>query len=293
MSRRLARLAFALLGLLIAAALDGCEHGFVGIIDLDISSIPTPGIEQVVLAIKGVRLVSHGQQTILEYGTEEQVDIEAGRTAILHAVEVPVGDYQSVRIEIDPAESYVMTADGRRYALDVPALYPSTADFVIGEGLTTKMLVSIDQRRALSSGTQAGMPVYKLSELSRLVDLDAVSNITGSVSTDMMVGSLSVTDPGCDPQVYVFPGAGAVPEGFFVPVPGGTPPLVSSSTFTLRTTQDLYGFSATLVPPGTYTVAVTCSAEDVPGSKSIDFTPTQDATVTVGHNTTLRFTPSN
>jgi hypothetical protein len=90
----------------------------------------------------------------------------------------------------------------------------------------------------------------------------------------------------------VYQGENAVPEGFFVPVKGGVVPIASAPLL-LHTNQDIYSFNATLLPPGNYTAAVTCTGEDIPGSRSIDFTPTQDAVITVGHNASLSFTPSS
>jgi hypothetical protein len=79
-----------------------------------------------------------------------------------------------------------------------------------------------------------------------------------------------------------------VPEGFFVHVKGGTPPF-ASGTFALHVPPNLYRFTAALLPPGTYTAALTCSAADVPGSKSMVFTPTMDVTITAGVTSSLRF----
>jgi len=193
-----------------------------------------------------------------------------------------------VRIEIDPANSYVIAANGDRFPLDVASVYQSTADFTVGEGLTVSLLVDIELRNSLSSQTKDGVTVYTLDDRSRLVDLSKVGTIAGNLSPSFMVGSLTVSDPACAPSIYIYQGAGAVPEGFFVHVPGGTPPFASGS-FVLHVPPNLYRFTASLLPPGTYTAALTCSAADVSGSKGMDFTPAQDAVVTVGGTTILTF----
>ncbi|HEY1772982.1 MAG TPA: DUF4382 domain-containing protein [Gammaproteobacteria bacterium] len=289
MSRRSSYQAFALLGLLTVMVLSGCQNGFVGTVNLSIQAIPVPGVQNVFLAIKGVVLGGDGAPLDLPFASEEQVDIEAGRTPILAGQIVPVSGYQSVTIQIDPANSYVIAANGDRYPLDVASQYQSTGDFLVGEGLTVNLLVDVDLRTALSATTKDGVTVYTLEQNARFVDIDDTGNINGTVSTALMIGSLSVTDPDCVPAIYVYQGEGAVPEGFYVPVKGGTAPFASSSSFVLHSNQSLYTFSVTLLTPGKYTAAVTCTAADVPGSMSIEFSPTQDAVVTAGTGTDLTF----
>lgn len=289
MSPRTAFLASALLGLLTIVTLSGCEDSFVGTIDLSISGEPLAGTRSVVLAITSIEVGGDGGQTSFVVSPELNVDLDNATNITLLDALVPVGDYKWVRLKINPTDSYVIAANGDRFALDVPAVFQSTQQFTVGEGQTAPMAVDIDLRTALSSQTQGSMTVYTLQPLSRLVNLDAVSDIFGSIPTSLMVGSQSVTDPSCDLQAYVYPGTGAVPEGFFVPVAGGTAPLASSTNLVLHATQNLYTFAVTLVPPGSYTVAVTCAAADVPGSSSIAFSPTQTVVVKPGKNAAVTF----
>lgn len=289
MSRRIPYLACTLLGLLTIAVLGGCQNGFTGVVNLSISGVPLQGTQDVVLAIKGVELGAvDGGQTDLSFGSEELVDIEAGRTVILGGAAMPVGDYRWTRLEINPDDSYVIGSDGARYPLKVASLYQSDGDFTVGEGLTVNMLVDIDLRTALSLETQAGVRQYTLHSISRLVDLKAVGNITGTIPTSFVVGSLSVGDTRCDPQVYAFAGRDVVPEGYFVGVKGGTAPFASAG-LTLNVRQDIYGFNISLLPAGDYTVAVTCASADTPGSAGIAFSPTQTAQVSVGHSSPVTF----
>lgn len=289
MSRRAAYRTFALLCLLTSAVLSGCQNGFVGAVDLSITATPAPGLQNVFLAIKGVQLGGFGAPQDFEYGSEELIDIETGSsTPLLNAQPVPVGDFKWARVEIDPAESYVIAANGDRFPLDVASLYQADTDFSVGEGLTTSLAVAIDLRRDLSSQTKDGVTVYTLADQARLVNTAEAGSITGLVEPGFMIGNLTVLDPSCDPSLYLYPGTGDVPEGFFVHVAGGTPPF-SSGVFVFHEPQNLFRFTATLLPPGTYTAALTCSAADVPGSKSLDFSPTLEVTVIAGTTVSLRF----
>ncbi len=288
MSRRIAYLAFALLGLLTAAILGGCQNSSSGMMNLDMAGVTAQGTQNVVLAIKGVVLGGDGGQTRLELGAEQLVDIEAGHAPILTGVLVPAGDYKWVRLQIDPTQSYVIASNGGRYALDVPDTFQSTGDFTVGEGQTADMLVDVELRLALSFETQDGVRVYTLKPLSRLVNLKSVGNILGGVQGSLMIGGLSVTDPRCEPQVYAYPGDDVVPEGYFVAVKGGTVPFASSQ-LTLNVSQDVFSFNVSLLPPGSYTVAVTCASADTAGSKSIAFSVTQTAKVTLAAEARVSF----
>lgn len=289
MPSRLPYLAAALLGLLAIASLSGCEDSFVGTVTVAISSEPLVGTRNVVLAITSIEVGGDGGQTSFVVSPELNVDLDNATNVTLLNALVPAGDYAWVRLKINLADSYVIAANGDRFALDVPDVFQSTAQFVVGEGQTAPMVVHIDLRTALTSQIQGGVTVYTLQPLSQLVNLDAVSDIFGSIPTSLMVGGQSVTDPSCDLQAYVYPGAGAVPEGFFVPVAGGTIPIASSINMVLHTAQNRYTFAVTLVPPGSYTVAVTCAAADVPGSSSIAFSPIQIVVVKPGKNSDVFF----
>lgn len=289
MSRRAAYRTFALLGLLTSAVLSGCQHGFVGVVDLAIQANPALDVQNVYVAIKGVQLGGFGAPQDFEYGSEELVDLQGGsRTFLLNGQSVPVGDFKWARVEIDPANSYVIAANGDRFPLDVASVYQSDADFTVGEGLTVGMILTIDLRRALSSQTKDGVTTYTLATQSRLVNTAEAGTVTGIVELGFMIGNLTVSDPTCDPAIYLYPGADDVPEGFSVHVAGGTAPF-SSAVFVLREPQNLFRFTATLLPPGTYTAALTCSAADVPGAKSMDFSPTQNVTVIAASTVSLRF----
>ena len=287
MSPRSPYLTYAFLASCLAVALAGCENSSVGTLDVTLSGAALTGTQNVVLAIKGYEAGGVGGQTQVEFSSEVDVDLDAGRIALPTAL-VPEGYYAWIRLEIDPANSYVTASNGDRYPLDAPATLQPEHRFLVGRGQTVHMLVAIDLRQALSVTTQNGMPQYTLQPLSRLVNLAEVGDITGTIAYSLMIGGLSVTDPACVPEVYVYPGSGIVPQGFFVPVTGGTEPF-SSANPTAHDALGYYSFDATLLTPDTYTAAVTCAAADTPGSTSLAFSPVQTTTVTLTKHGTANF----
>lgn len=281
MSRRFAYLSCALLASLTAVALDGCESSSEGTVTVYLSGVPVTGTENVVVAVTGVEVGGDGGHTFFPVSPEVAVDLDTGtRTTLLSGL-VPTGDYKWVRLQLNPVDSYVLAANGDRFPLGVPGTFQSTSPFAIGETQTTGMLVDIDLRKALDVQTQGSVTRYTLDPVSRLLDVNQLVGIVGTAPDSLMLGGQSVTDPLCDPKVYVYQGAGAVPEGFFVPVPHGTAPY-SSAGLIAHVDQADFSFSATLLPPGTYTVAVTCAGADVPGSTSIAFSPTQTVVLSLG-----------
>ena len=73
-----------------------------------------------------------------------------------------------------------------------------------------------------------------------------------------------------------------------MPVPGGTEPL-SSGGITAHDALGFYSFDASLLPPGSYTAAVTCAAADTPGATSLAFSPAQTTTVAPPKQSSLKF----
>ena len=288
MPRRLAYLTCALLASLTAMALAGCESSSVGTVTVYLSGVPVTGTQNVVVAITGVEVGGDGGHTFFPVSPEVAVDLDTGTRATLVSGLVPTGDYKWVRLQFNPVDSYVLAADGDRFPLEVPGTFQSTSPFVIGETQTTGMLVDIDLRKALDVQTQGSTTRYTLEPVSRLLDVNALVGIVGTAPDSLMIGGQSVTDPLCDPKVYVYQGAGAVPEGFFVPVPHGTVPY-SSAGLIAHEAQAEFIFSATLLPPGAYTVAVTCAAADVPGSSSIAFSPAQSVVLSLGKEGDVTF----
>ncbi len=288
MSRRNAYLACALPLLALLTGLGGCEDSFNGRFDLSVSGSPAGGVRNVVVAFRAVTLGGGGSQTNLPLGTEQTVDLESsGQTPIVTDVIVPAGDYQWIRLDVDADDSYVIADNGNRYPLDVGSL-KTEGDFTVGEGLTSDILITVELHQALVIDTSGAMPSYALKPVSRLVDEKNAGTIAGSVPDSLVLGSTPILDNGCDPQVYVYEGAGIVPEGFNVPVTGGTEPFTLTSSLK-HEDIGFYFFSITSLPAGTYTLAVTCAAKDVPGASGLDFSSTRTARVEAGQQTRVRF----
>ena len=283
MSRRAAYC--ALLGSLAITSLVACVGDSVGYVTLYATGLPPPGTQAVVLSVRSFELGGDpGQIDIDPHSPGNlQAVFDGNRNTIMRRVTVHTGLYRWVRLDIDRADSYVLGDNGARYTLEVPGVFESAGEFQVGETQTASVVVYVDLRRALSSTLQGGVPVYTLRQESRLADLQTVGRVTGEIAATTTIGSLSLSDPSCDPQAYAYEGSGAVPAGYAVPVAGGVAPF-AAAPLTLNATLDEYFFQVTLLPPGTYTVALTCAATDTAGASSLAFSPTVTATVKAGTN---------
>ncbi|HEY1991410.1 MAG TPA: hypothetical protein VGH71_03045, partial [Gammaproteobacteria bacterium] len=147
MSRRTAYPAYALAALLSALSLSGCgEDSSVGFVSLFSYGAAPPGVESVVLAIRSFELGGDG--TPIDVNPNEPaditVDLAAGRSVILRGITVPTGYYKWVRLDIDPADSYVIADNGDRYALEVASVYESDGQFLVGETVNSDVAVDVD-----------------------------------------------------------------------------------------------------------------------------------------------------
>ena len=275
--------------LLLLAGTAGCENSFVGYLDVLVTDTPVEGVASVVIAVTGMNIGSKGGETDLPFNSDKPVDLltvtEPRSRLILNKTIVPVGDYAWLRLDVDPANSYVVTTSGGRYPLSIPSHLTFTTPFMVGEGFATELMIEFNLMRSLTLGSEGTS--YVLGRGARTVDLATAGSVVGFISNSLVIGGTSVASPLCSPTAYAYPGTGAVPEGYHVPVPGGTEPY-SSGPATL-TASGLYRFVIAYIPDGPYTLAVACAAQDVPSTATLPFSPTQDGTVKTDESTIIRF----
>ena len=135
---------------------------------------------------------------------------------------------------------------------------------------------------------KGGNTTYMLSPTMRLVNMQQVGNISGTVSPTLSIGGTSITATNCDPAVYVYPGTASTLEVFYVAINGGTPPLTSASV-SLDNSTGNYAYTMGFLAPGVYDLAVTCAGDAITGSNSFPVFSTQTATVTAGSTTIINF----
>jgi hypothetical protein len=290
----LTRGACAALCLCLAAC--GGDDG-PGRLHLAVTDAPLDGATAVVVQFDAVEVKPQGGTALrFEFDAPKQVDLLAlqGGLAepLLAGVSLPAGQYNWLRLEItadgDAATSYLTRDDGSTHALRVPSGAESglklNRGFLVAAGGLADFTVDFDLRKSVHM-TGGGAPEYLLRPTLRIVDNNSVGAIAGSVDP-----LLAPAD--CAPAVYVFTGTSQLPDDI-----GGqvNEPLVVAAV-TPDPGDGVLRYRAAFLPPGGYTAAFTCEAdEDAPDTDDdVEFLPLYATNVVVeaDRTTTVDFFPS-
>ena len=300
MLKHITRVATAILGLLMLAGLAGCNGSSSdATFNLSVTDTPVDSADNVVVAFTGVELMGPNGMQSFNFTTEQSLDLlklQGNASAVLlNGVTVPAGSYQWLRLDIDEANSYVISSTGGKFPLNVPSGSESglklVSGFTVAQGGVADFVIDFDLRQSLTLDNSGGTTTYTLKPALRLIDKQQVGSVTGTVASTLSIGGTLITATTCSPAVYVYTGTGVVPEGYntqgSLPV-GGERPL-TSATVSLDSNTGNYMYTVGFLAPGSYTLAVTCAAMDTTGVTTLAFSTTQTATVTANTSTTINF----
>ena len=294
------------LSFIAACLLAGCGGGGgggtetpMGRISLGITDAPVDGATAVVVKFIAVELKPEdGSAFTINLTPAQSVDLlvlaGGGSRALLEDYSVPAGRYQSIRLLIEAQQnqpsSYIDFASGARYPLYVPSGSESglklIRGFTVAAGSTSNFTIDFDLRKSVIA-PPGQAPNYLLKPVLRMVDNLQVGAIAGTVDSALITTS-------CSPQVYIFTGAGVVPDDLDPATSPDVDPLVSAPV-TLDTATGQYRFRAGFIEVGEYTASFTCDgASDTPeGEEVLVFTGTQNVTVNTNQTTTIAIAPSS
>lgn len=290
------KFALLLMGALILA-LAGCNGGSsTATLNLGVTDTPVDGAQSVVVAFTGVDLMGPAGEQDFSFTTEKQIDLlkEQGSNAasLLSGVTVLAGNYQWIRLDIDTANSYIITSTGAKYPLAIPSGSQTglklVSGFTVAQGGVADFVIDFNLRQSVTLDNSGGMTTYTLKPALRLINEQQVGTVSGTVSSTLSIGGTLITTPTCMPAMYVYSGTATLLDGFNVSVTGGSAPL-TSATVSLNSTTGAYTYTVGFLAPGTYTLAVTCAGADVTGATSLAFSATQAATVTANTTTAVNF----
>lgn len=278
-------------------ALAGCNgSGSGAILNLGVTDTPVDGAQSVVVAFTGVDLMGPTGMVTFKFATEQQIDLlqqqGTNSASLLTGQSIPAGNYQWIRLDIDAANSYIVTSDGTQHALTIPSGSQTglklVSGFTVAQGSLADFVIDFNLRKAITQSNSSGTTSYVLNPALRLTDMQQVGSISGSASSTISIGSTLISSTSCEPAVYVYPGTVTVLSGFNVSLSGGTAPL-TSATLNLNATTGNYDYTAGFLAPGTYTLAVTCAADDTAGATTLAFSTPKTVSVTANTKTTLSF----
>lgn len=270
-------------GLLAVAgfSLGGCS-GSVSL-DLSADAPADPQIAGINVDVLGVEFErSDGGTEKLEFTAGEPADLitllEGGSFALFTNEELPDGTYTGVRLLLDDDDATVVLSNGRELPAQLAAGTFAPVDFTIEEDETSshELLLTLDLRRSLSFDD--ANDEYTLTPILRAVATGDAGQISGTVSTGCPAGTSLQTGG----AVYLFAGEDIEPDDIDAadPEPYATTAVVSGfgTSYALRA-----------LPPGDYTMALTCNGnDDAPsGSDDIRFQRTVNISVdgdSITHN---------
>jgi len=294
------------LSFIAACLLAGCGGGSggssetpMGRISLGITDAPVDGATAVVVKFTAVELKPEdGDAFTINLTPAQSVDLlvlaGGGSRALLENYSVPAGHYQSIRLLIEAQQnqpsSYIDFASGERFPLFVPSGSESglklIRGFTVAAGSNSNFTIDFDLRKSVIA-PPGQAPNYLLKPVLRMVDNLQVGAIAGKVDAALVT-------TGCSPQVYIFTGAGVVPDDLDPAAPPDVDPLVSVPV-KLDTATGEYRFRAGFIEVGEYTASFTCDgASDTPeGEEVLVFTGTQNVTVNTNQTTAIAIAPSS
>ena len=170
---------------------------------------------------------------------------------------LPAGEYESIRLKVNAgrnaSDSFIELEDGSVHPLFIPSGNQTglklIRGFIIGAGSTHNFTIDFDLRKSVVHPPGLGDP-YLLKPVLRLVNNLEVGTIDGTVAPGLVVD-------GCVPAVYLYTGAGIVPDDL-----GSAAPPLASTAVNLDNATGAWRFRLAFVPAGANTLAFTCAADD-------------------------------
>ena len=276
----------------------GSTGSSTGSMSMAITDTPVDSAQTVMVAFTGVTLQGPNGTKTITFPQEKTIDLlslQGNASAnLLPNTTVDAGQYQWIRLNLDLANSYIVTDTGARYPLTIPSGSQSglklVSGFTVAQGSQMNFMIDFDLRKSLtmaSNGSSGGVK-YILKPALRLINMQQVGSITGYAAPTMTIGGAAISNASCSPAVYVCSGTHVTLAGYAVTTSGGATPL-TSATLSLNNTTGNYDYTVGFLAPGGYTLAVTCAANDSTSSSSLAFSAPATATVMANATTTVNF----
>ena len=276
----------------------GSSGSGTGSMSMAITDTPVDSAQTVMVAFTGVTL--HGPDgtktiTFPQEKTMNLLSLQGNASAtLLPSTTVAAGQYQWIRLNLDLANSYIVTDSGAQYPLTVPSGSQSglklVSGFTVAQGGQANFMIDFDLRKSLTmtQNSSTGAVKYILKPALRLINMQQVGSIAGDAAPTMTINGAAISNTSCSPAVYVYTGTNVTLAGYEVTTSGAATPL-TSATLKLNNTTGNYDYTVGYLAPGGYTLAVTCAANDTtsPSAATLAFSAPATATVMANAMTTV------
>ncbi len=176
---------------------------------------------------------------------------------------IPTGKYESIRLHVNASQdgvndSFIQLNDGSEHELFIPSGSQSglkiNSGFELSESQDLHLMIDFDLRKSVVFSNNE----YKLRPTLRMVNMQDVEHISGSIDAALLTaGHCSDLDPETGNAVYLFEGHDITADD----IDNNSGP-VTSAAVNLNAESGLYEYTLAFMPPGEYTLAFTCQADD-------------------------------
>lgn len=270
----------------VAVLLGGCESQ----ITVDLTDGPTDGAQEVVLDITHVALLTEDDKIVrLALDDPGPVDLLAfrnGETFRLVGNEtIEAGRYVGIALDFAAGGSFVTLEDGSEAGINTPTTRDfADLDLVIGEFEHERVVMDLNLRFSLVDN---GSGSYDLEPVWRAVQPGQAGAVTGTVSATIVEGTTCRAGRpiGFGVAVYAFKGSSVTPNDYV-----GQASLIDADDVESDGSGQ-YQYQLHNLPEGSYTLALTCEAdEDDPATDdAVTFTGSGNVSVTAGGTAQLDF----
>lgn len=277
----------ALFALLASLSLAACENtGETGKLSVGVTDAPVDGATEVSVTFTEVTVKhSNGDPQIIILDEPLQIDLLSlsGNNAVvlLDSEVLAAGDYQWIRLGVDdnPENTYLIDSMGGQHSLRIPSSENTGLKlhnaFTIEAENEVAFTIDFDLRKSVH---MTGPGEYILRPTLRIVETEAAASLSGTVD-NTLVG------PDCSPGVYLFNEGDPLND-----LDGSEDDAIYSVAMPQ---QGPYDYSAGFLPPGSYSIAFTCDAENDANDTEDDITFTHETSITLepGEDATFDFMP--
>lgn len=228
----------------------------------------------------------HGETIEFTFDSPRNIDLLSLQgtqfTQLISEQNLPAGKYESIRLHVNASNnangSYIELDDGSEHELFIPSGSQSglkiNSSFELSETQDLHLMIDFDLRKSVVVNNNG----YKLRPTLRLVNMDDVEHISGSIDAAFLTaGHCSDADPNTGNAVYLFEGHDIVADD----IDNHNPNPVTSAAVELDTSSGNYVYTLAFMPPGEYTLAFTCQADldDPEDNDDITFSYSENVSV--------------
>ncbi|QCF27224.1 DUF4382 domain-containing protein [Hydrocarboniclastica marina] len=272
---------------------DDSSSSTTGTLSLGLTDAPVDSLKSVFITFNGVSMKpADGEAIVFEFDEPKTLDLltlQGGNAAaLLDDATVQAGAYEWVRLDVSELDGdlYVIDDNEGQHPLTIPSVAQTglklVSGFTVPAGGSADFTIDFDVRKSIVD--PGGFAGYKLKPALRLIDNVQAGNIGGTVDGALLAAQCanSQTYAGL---VYVFEGTDIVPNDF----DGTDPEALMAVPAADGDTDGIFTYKAAFLSEGEYTVAYTCSVDEMGANDELTFVGTTSVSVLANEDTTVNF----